>query len=59
MLPIDLILRDDNLAGQGVVGVGNGMFQNADGPDHLADFGGALESVARVADELFALGKLE
>lgn len=59
MLSIDLILRDDNLAREGVVGVGNGMFQDADGPDHLADFFSAVQNVAGVADELFALGKLQ
>lgn len=58
MLPVDLTLRDDNLARAGVVGVGNGMSQDTDGPDHLADFGGAFQSVAGVTDELFALGKL-
>lgn len=59
VLPVDLTLRDDNLARVDVAGVGNGMVQDADGPDHLADFGGALHNVAGVADELFALGKLE
>lgn len=58
VLPVDLILRDDNLAGVDVVDVGDGMVQDADGPDHLAHFGGALPDVAGVADELFALGKL-
>lgn len=59
MLPVDLILRDDNLAGVDVAGVGNGMVQDADGPDHLAHLGRALQSVAGVADQLFALGKLQ
>lgn len=59
VLPIDLTLRDDNLAGVDVACVGNGMVQDADGPDHLAEFGRALQSVAGVADQLFALGKLE
>lgn len=58
MLPVELTLRDDNLARVGTGSVGDGMVQDTDGPDHLADFGGALESVAGVADELFALGKL-
>lgn len=58
MLPVELALWDDNLARVGVGSVGDGMVHDTDDPDHLADFGGALQSVAGVADELFALGKL-
>lgn len=58
VLPVDLILGDDDLAWVDIIGVGNGMVQDADGSDHLTDFGGAIHSIAGVADELFALGKL-
>ncbi|KAF3859624.1 hypothetical protein F7725_022023, partial [Dissostichus mawsoni] len=50
MLPADLALGDDDLAGVDVT--------NADGSDHLTHFGGAVHSVARVADQLLAPGDL-
>lgn len=58
MLPVDLILRDDDLAGVGVTGVGDWMTQNADHSNHLTHFGDTVRNVAGVTDELFAPGNL-
>lgn len=58
VIPLDLILGDDDLARVDIIGVGNGMVQDADGSDHLTVFSGAIHSIAGVADKLFALGKL-
>lgn len=58
MLPVDLILRDDDLAGVDVTSVGNGMIQDADGSDHLAHFFCTIHKIAGVADQLFALCNL-
>ena len=35
-VPVDLLLGDDNLGAEGVFGVGHGVVQQTDGPDHLA-----------------------
>lgn len=58
VLPFDLILRDDDLAGVGVTGVGDGMAQDADHANHLTHFGDAIGNVAGVTDELLASGNL-
>lgn len=58
MLPFDLILRDDDLAGVGVVGVGDRMAQDADHANHLTHFGDTIGNVAGVTDELLASGNL-
>lgn len=50
MLPVDLILGDDDLARVNTTSVGDGMTQDANGSDHLTHFGGAIHSVAGVAD---------
>jgi len=54
MLPVDLILGDDDLAWIDVTGVGDGVTQNADESDHLTRFADAIHNVAGVTDELFA-----
>lgn len=56
---VNLVLRDDDLAGIGIISVFNGMAEDADDPDHLADFVHAVRDVAWVTDELFAAGNLE
>ncbi len=56
---VNLVLGDDDLAGIGIISVFNGMAEDADDPDHLADFVHAVRDVARVADELLATGNLE
>lgn len=58
MLPLDLILGDDDLARVDVTSVGYWMTQDADDTDHLANFGGAIHGVAGVADQLLAPGDL-
>lgn len=58
VLPVDLILGDDDLAGVDIVGVADGVVQDADDPDHLAHFAGAVYDVAGVADQLLAPGDL-
>lgn len=54
MLPVDLILRDDDLTGVDVPSVGDGMIHDADGSDHLAHFFSTFHKITRVADQLFA-----
>lgn len=56
---VDLILRDDDLAGVGVVGVFDGMAEDADDSDHLARLAHAVGDVAGVADQLLAASHLE
>ncbi len=56
---VNLVLGDDDLAGIGIISVFNGMAEDADDPDHLADFVHAVRDVARVANELLATGNLE
>lgn len=58
MLPVDLILGDDDLAGVDIAGVADGVTQDADGSDHLAHFGGTIHGVAGVTDQLLAPGNL-
>lgn len=54
VLPVNLILWDDDLARVDVTGVGDGMTQDADDSDHLANFLHTIHDVAGVADQLFA-----
>ena len=51
-MPADLFLRNDDLAGLGVVGVGNGVVEQADRADHLADLLRFVCSVRGVAVDL-------
>jgi len=56
---VDLILRDDDLAGVGVISVSDGVAEDADHPDHLTRLPDAVRDVAGVADELLATGHLQ
>lgn len=58
MLPVDLILGDDDLTRVDVAGVVDGVTQDADDSDHLTRFSGAIHGVAGVADQLLAPGDL-
>lgn len=58
MLPVDLILGDDDLARVDVANAADGVIQDADDSDHLTHFGDAIHSVAGVADQLLAPGDL-
>ena len=58
MLPVDLILGDNDLAGVDVASVANGVTQDADDSDHLTHFGGAIHSITGVTDQLLAPGDL-
>ena len=58
MLPVDLTLGDDDLAGVAVLRVADGVIQDADHSDHLSHFFGKVLNVAGVADQLLALGHL-
>lgn len=58
MLPVDLVLGDDQLAGVDVVGVGDGVTQDADHSNHLTHFGDPVGDVAGVTDQLFASSDL-
>lgn len=58
MLPVDLILGDDDLARVDVAGVGNWVTQDADDSDHLTHFVGAIHDIAGIADQLLAPGDL-
>lgn len=51
-MPADLFLRNDDLAGLRVVGVGNGVVEQADRADHLADLLRFVCSVRGVAVDL-------
>lgn len=42
VLPVDLVLGDNDLAGVGVAGVLDGVAHDADDPDHLTDLGAAV-----------------
>lgn len=54
MLPVDLILGDDDLAWVYIASVGYGMTQDADGSDHLTHFVDTIHNVAGVTDQLLA-----
>lgn len=53
-----MILRNDDLTGVGVVGVFDGVAQDADDPNDLAGFSYAFLDVTRVTDELLAASDL-
>lgn len=59
MLPFDLILWDDDLAGLVITSVGDGVVQDADDSDHLTHIFDAVGNVAGVADKLLAPGNLK
>lgn len=59
MLPVNLILRNNDLAGVDAAGVGDGMAQDADHANHLTHFGDKIGNIAGITDELFASGSLE
>jgi len=50
VLPTELALGDDDLAGVDVACVGDRVVHDADDSDHLAHFGGTVHGVAGVAD---------
>lgn len=56
---VNLILRNDDLAGVGVIGVLNGVAQDADHTDHLTRLANAVRDVAGVADELLTASHLQ
>lgn len=58
MIPFHLVLRDDDLAGVGVTGVGDWMAQDADHAYHLTNFGDTVGNIAGVTNELLASGNL-
>lgn len=58
VLPVDLILGDDDLTRVDVARVGDGVTHDADDSDHLTHFVGAIRDVAGVADQLLAPGNL-
>ncbi len=58
VLPVDLILGDDDLARVDVANAGDGVTQDADDSDHLTHFGDTIHSIAGVANQLLAPGDL-
>lgn len=58
MFPVDLLLRDDDLARANVACVGDRVIQDTDDSDHLTHFGDTFRCVAGVADQLLASGNL-
>ncbi len=56
---VNLILRNDDLAGVGVIGVFDGVAEDADHTDHLTSLADAVRDVAGVADELLATSHLK
>lgn len=56
---VNLILRNDDLAGVGVIGVLNGVAQDADHTDHLTRLANAVRYVAGVTDELLTASHLQ
>lgn len=56
MLTADLRLRDDQLEGVGVIGVGNGVVQNADGLQQVASDADLVGEVGGVREDLLCLG---
>lgn len=56
---VNLILRDDDLAGVGVIGVFDGVAEDADHTDHLTRLPHAVRDVAGVADELLTTSHLK
>lgn len=55
---VHLVLRDDDLAGIGVVGVLDRMAEDADDADHLTCFTHSVLNVARVTDQLLTASNL-
>lgn len=55
---VNLILRNDDLAGVGIIGVFDGVTEDADHTDHLTCFADAVGNVAGVADELLTASHL-
>ena len=58
VLPVDLVLGDDDLAGVGVVGVFDWVAEDAYHTDHLARLAHAVLDVAGVTDELLTTSHL-
>ena len=48
----NLLLRDDDLGGQGVLRVGNWMVEKTNATDNLSDLAGAVWCVRRIAINL-------
>lgn len=58
MLPVDLVLRDDDLAGVGIAGVLDGVAHDADDPDHLTHLVDSVHDITGVANQLLAASNL-
>lgn len=54
MLPVDLILGNDDLAGVDITRVGNRVVHDANDPDHLTHFPHTIHYIAGVTDQLLA-----
>lgn len=57
-LPVDLVLGNDDLAGVGIVGVLDGVAEDADYSEHLAHFFYSVLDVAGITDELLTASNL-
>ncbi len=58
VLPVDLVLRDDDLAGIAIAGVLDGVAHDADDPDHLTHLVDSVHDIAGVANQLLAASDL-
>lgn len=56
---INLILRNDDLTGVGIISVFDGMAEDADHTDHLTRFTDTVWDVTRVANELLTTSHLQ
>lgn len=56
---VNLILRNDDLTGVGVIGVLDGVAEDADHTDHLTRLADAVRDVAGVTDELLTTSHLQ
>lgn len=55
---IDLILRNDDLAGVSLISILDGVVEDADHPDHLTRFTDTVWDVTGVTDELLTTSYL-
>lgn len=58
MLPVDLVLGDDDLAGVGIAGILNGVVHDADDTDHLTHLAHFVHNVAWVTNQLLTASDL-
>lgn len=56
---VNLILRNDDLAGVGIISVFDGVAEDADYTDHLASLTDAVRDIAGVTDELLTTRHLQ